>query len=153
MARKNIPRRLQAAVYLRDGFNCRYCGMDVVFSPALKALDASHPDRGYYDRHGRVDRMSKMLLDRCAAVDHVVPVDAGGENALANLVTACWACNLAKSNDTAASWTTKLSTRPRTTPGWDGMLAVLEALDPHNVWLALFDRVRGDKSVTARGGA
>ena len=31
-------------------------------------------------------------------VDHVVPVSAGGETALHNLVTACWVCNIGKSD-------------------------------------------------------
>lgn len=138
MTRKNIPKRLQAQVFTRDRFRCRYCASDVFFSPALKALAAQHRGRGYYDTHGHRDRMSKMLLDRCACVDHVVPVDAGGQNELENLVCACWACNLEKSNRRDAEWRERAARPSEHTPGWDGLLAVLRGLEPHSEWLRLF---------------
>lgn len=62
------PKTLRAAIFLRDGFACVYCGQG--------------PKRGH---QGLV-------------LDHVKPVSAGGENAPSNLVTACRECNALKAH-------------------------------------------------------
>lgn len=139
MARIGIPRRVTVRVLLRDHFRCRYCGTDVIFTPALKALSARHPGLGYYDKNGHRERMSKMLLDRSYCLDHVVPVEGGGTNETSNLVCACWSCNLRKSNDRDPDWSSRLQASHGRTPGWDGMLSVLRDLDPDDPWLPLFD--------------
>lgn len=43
--------------------------------------------------------------------DHVVPVSRGGSSTLDNLVTACLACNLAKSTMTPKEWRAQLRQR------------------------------------------
>jgi 5-methylcytosine-specific restriction endonuclease McrA len=43
--------------------------------------------------------------------DHVIPVSRGGSSTLDNLVTACLACNLAKSTMTPKEWRAQLRRR------------------------------------------
>jgi 5-methylcytosine-specific restriction endonuclease McrA len=132
--------RVKATVFERDRWACRYCGEAVFLSPALRALEELSPGHGYWHGNGRRELMTKLLLDRCAAVDHVNPVTRGGGDELENLVCACWSCNTKKSDGDPAEWRAKLrpSTEARVAIGWDGLFSVLRALDPENPWLAYF---------------
>jgi hypothetical protein len=67
-ARKPVSKRLRFEVFRRDGFRCRYCG-----------LNAGETGAGL-------------------TIDHVVPVALGGANEPSNLVTACKDCNAGKSS-------------------------------------------------------
>lgn len=66
-----IRPRTRWALYMRDDFECLYCGI------TLQELLAD-TDGGFL------------------VVDHVVPQAKGGNNAPSNLMTSCYACNLAK---------------------------------------------------------
>jgi hypothetical protein len=57
-------------------------------------------------------------------VDPVLAVTRGGEHVLANFGTACWKCNLRKSNDTGFV----PPVAPREDGTWDGMLAVFKGI-------------------------
>ena len=59
-----IRREKRLAIYLRDGFQCQYCGRDLKDAPSAEV-----------------------------GLDHLVCSSAGGDNTEANLVTACRACN------------------------------------------------------------
>lgn len=63
------------AIYLRDGFLCAYCGRNLVNVPAAQR-----------------------------AIDHVVPISAGGTNDAANLCLSCKACNDRKQNKPARQY-------------------------------------------------
>ena len=138
--RKSIPRKSQAFIFQRDQWICRYCGIEVLFSPVLKALGEKYPDHSYYHRNGRRDKMAKLLLDKCACVDHVNPVASGGENEIENMVCACWECNTKKSNDIDPIWLEEMIPLEKIKPsdGWDGMLSILKDLEPDNDWLKFF---------------
>ncbi len=73
---------------------------------------------GYWHPNWQADE-SPLLIKRGASVDHVIAVTRGGAHQLENFVTACWECNLRKSNDTG--WT---PVAPHADGMWDGMLAV-----------------------------
>lgn len=64
--------RTRAAVLDRDGWKCRHCGHPV------------HP------------RCNPRGCDRCAHVDHLIPLAFGGDNRPSNLVAACRRCNLGR---------------------------------------------------------
>lgn len=66
----SVPSHVRFAVFLRDGYRCRYCGCQV----SRRAVGKPHH----------------------ATLDHVIPQSRGGLDTKANLVTACWACNQAK---------------------------------------------------------
>jgi len=141
MARATIPHAVQAQIFQRDKWCCRYCGIEVFFSPALEAMERLAPDHGYWQRNGRSDKMSKVLLARCACVDHVRPVVQGGDNGTDNLVCACWSCNSTKSGKNPTQW--KANMIPiehlETADGWDGFVGLLNRLDPENKWLKYFN--------------
>jgi hypothetical protein len=64
-----------------------------------------------------------LLIKRGASVDHIVAVTRGGAHAVDNFVTACWECNLKKSND--EGW----MPGPALLSGsWDGMLALFKGI-------------------------
>jgi 5-methylcytosine-specific restriction endonuclease McrA len=56
-----------------------------------------------FERDGWVCVYCGMRSDTLTC-DHVVPVSRGGSSTLGNLVTACLACNLAKSMMTPREW-------------------------------------------------
>ena len=60
---------LRLAIYLRDGFECMYCGTDL---------------------HG--------ARPRDVTLDHLVPTCRGGSNSPHNLITACRRCNSARAH-------------------------------------------------------
>jgi hypothetical protein len=69
--RNSLPKGLQAGVFYRDHWLCRWCKRPVIFAPAMKYLQQHLSDAGYkdlaywryaYDRHGA------PLLDDLAAV-------------------------------------------------------------------------------------
>jgi len=62
-----ITKTKRLAIYLRDGFTCAYCG-----------LDLHHAD------------------PRDVTLDHLTPRIDGGSNKPSNLITACLSCNSSK---------------------------------------------------------
>lgn len=64
-------------VFERDGYKCYLCGCDV------------HEWRGKLD-------------DDLATLDHVTPLSMGGDHTYANIKTACWVCNVLKSDQMPA---------------------------------------------------
>jgi len=94
--------RFEKALFARDGYRCRYCGVRVIPGPVTKRMETilgkDHFDatsRSNAARHG-------IKLAFSAALDHVVPHSRGGRTDPDNLVTACWACNYGKANYTLA---------------------------------------------------
>ena len=53
---------------------------------------------------GDLSRLASGLRAGPLTCDHVVPVSRGGSSTFDNLVTACLACNLAKSTMTPKEW-------------------------------------------------
>jgi hypothetical protein len=102
----------------RDRWARRYCSELVFFTPTFRALAKRFGNHGYWHPNWKADE-SPLLIRRGASVDHVVAVTQGGAHELENFVTACWECNLRKSND--GGWAAVATRADRT---WDGMLAV-----------------------------
>jgi hypothetical protein len=116
--RAPIAKAQALRTWSRDRWSCRYCGELVFFTPAFQALAARFGNHGYWHPNWKANE-SPLLIKRGASVDHVVAVTRGGAHDLENFVTACWECNLRKSND--VGWTPHA---PRADGTWDGMLAV-----------------------------
>lgn len=64
---KWIRKEKRLAIYMRDGFACAYCGVD---------LTNAAPEQ--------------------VNLDHLLPRSAGGKNGAENLVTACRRCNCSR---------------------------------------------------------
>ncbi len=142
MARIRIPKRLQLIVFVRDHWTCQYCGSEVLFSPALKALDELHPNHAYYHRNGASSRMAKVLLDKCGCVDHITPVALGGTNDIDNLVCSCWSCNLKKSSLPPEQYPRLEPAAKSSALNWDGMFSIHEKMYPEDEWCKLMQALR-----------
>jgi 5-methylcytosine-specific restriction endonuclease McrA len=123
------PAKLEAEVFKRDGYRCRYCGLRLVPMVVLKAFsnvvgrDAFRPTGKNMERHG-------MVFAFRGIADHVMPWKLGGRTDLDNLVSACWSCNYGKSGYTVEQLGVD---DPRGRPvsvsdGWDGLKSFLPAL-------------------------
>jgi len=121
-ARIAVSKEFSLQVWTADCWRCRYCEELVFFPPALRAMAKRFGNRGYYHPNWRADE-APLLIRRGASVDHMLAVTRGGAHVLDNFVTACWTCNLSKSNH--EHWTLRPQ---RMGEHWDGMLAVFKGL-------------------------
>jgi HNH endonuclease len=123
------PDRFAKAVFMRDGYRCRYCCIRLVPKEVLMAFskivgsDVFRPTGKNCERHGIV------LIFRANA-DHVLPWTLGGRTDMENLVSSCWCCNYGKSNFTLNQIGVD---DPRCKPistsdAWDGLTSYLPAL-------------------------
>jgi len=94
--RKAISQKRLEALFDRDKWRCRYCGIRVAgnrkhFKKFAKAIDMPELVSGRTDesRHG-------IYLMMMASYDHVKPRSEGGSNDDSNLVTSCWSCQFGK---------------------------------------------------------
>ena len=88
----------RARVYVRDGFTCRYCGQRTVLAEVLELLARIYPDELPFVSHNYpAGRTHPAFAELIASVDHLEPRASGGTDEIDNLVTACWPCNIAKS--------------------------------------------------------
>jgi hypothetical protein len=137
-SRPKIPIPQQVEVFFRDGWLCRWCGMPVVFAPALNALQEfvemqGHPLAVAYF-HRRWTRRDAPLLDHLGVVpDHIDAFVRGGATETSNLAVACCKCNSRKSDAVAGTHAAKypkhkITGRYGEPVAWDGLAAVFVAL-------------------------
>lgn len=140
--RKILPKPLQVAIFRRDGWLCCWCKRPVIFSPAMRLLEAELRQNGhseplaYYHRNGRRDR-SPLLDELAASIDHVEAFVVGGLCEEENLRTSCWKCNSRKNAAPMAEW----NRRPKHKPikgkygepqHWDGLSSTFVMLAERN---------------------
>jgi 5-methylcytosine-specific restriction endonuclease McrA len=112
-------------VFRRDGWHCRFCGIQVVATDARKVLCHAFPDETHW-ASSSFERCHSALRAMTASLDHVVPHSRGGTNQVDNLVTACYSCQFGRGNFTLAE--VELADpreRPPVVTTWDGLLRVL----------------------------
>jgi hypothetical protein len=121
--RKNVSKSWKVEIGTRDGWRCRYCGLRVVAPGFFRALAAALPDE-FPPAPVPMEGTSwpiYRLFD--ASPDHIIPVSAGGEHSLENLVTSCGACNYQAKGDCTLE---ELGLVPPEPPlpdeSWDGLL-------------------------------
>ena len=142
--KRAIPKALQLMVFQRDLWLCCTCRRPVIFSPALKLLEADvQHDTGlnklrpagelaYYHRNGAKNRAP--LLDLLAAsIDHIIAFASGGGSSEKNLRTLCFKCNVRKGILTEDQWNQQRVRKPvRRGQGeplyWDGLASVFVML-------------------------
>lgn len=111
---------VQRAIFVRDGWRCRFCTTRVFSRKARRNLiqwfpKQTHWDAGEYARH-------TALYSMAASLDHVVPYSRGGSNDVSNFVTACYCCQCGR-----GEWTLEEMELidPRSVApvvdGWDGL--------------------------------
>ncbi len=94
--RKVINQKRLEALFERDKWRCRYCGIRIAgnrkhFKKFAKTIRMPELVSGRTDesRHG-------LYLMLMASYDHVKPHSEGGSNDESNLVTSCWSCQFGK---------------------------------------------------------
>jgi 5-methylcytosine-specific restriction endonuclease McrA len=121
------------AVFARDGWRCRYCGLRVIDKASLWRLSRALPLAFPWGNRSGNSHPATVVL--AATPDHVVPRHRGGSHDLINLVTACGACqHQAKGTCTLEELgMSDPRDRPPVLDEWDGCVglpspAVLDAL-------------------------
>lgn len=84
----------QEAIFLSDGWKCRFCGIKVISRKARNILIKRFPNetkwgQKEFSRHSALYAMA-------ASLDHVVPHSRGGLNEMSNFVTACYCCQFGR---------------------------------------------------------
>ncbi len=93
---RKLAYELQARVFQRDRFICRYCRRKTVFVPVLRIISLLFPAEFPYQKNWRWAETHPVYWKYAASCDHVVPVARGGSSAIDNLVTSCYMCNSIK---------------------------------------------------------
>jgi 5-methylcytosine-specific restriction endonuclease McrA len=126
-ADKRMPSKAEElAVFQRDGWRCRVCGVRVLYPKAVKKLRDLFPAAARWGR-SNVDQHSALLVLK-ASLDHILPHSRGGDNDPLNLVTACYPCQFGRS-----SWTleevglTDPRLRPPVVNHWDGLVRLMKS--------------------------
>jgi hypothetical protein len=151
LGRRSISPTLAAQVMRRDFFTCRYCGARIVPPPVLRAASLVWPRLLPYNLNWKTAATHPIYVSHAGTIDHIQPHAHGGvDDSVDNLATACWACNLQKSEFSLERLGWEL--RRPTASGWDGLVGCYAALwqvaQPkgsladiryHNRWLRAFE--------------
>lgn len=125
---RNPPSSLMAAVFTRDCYHCRYCGLPVIPRAVFVAFAAVIGASAFQFGRSNLERHGAALMS-WAQVDHVVPYSQGGATDSSNLVTACWACNFGKDGyELHQIGISDPRLREPLTTDWDGLMSLLPAL-------------------------
>ncbi|MCW3476309.1 HNH endonuclease [Limobrevibacterium gyesilva] len=117
---------VETAVFARDGWRCRYCGMRVVLPNVRKVLMNTFPDVVCWS--GKDKDRHAVFYALSAVADHVVPHTLGGDSGVDNLVTTCQCCNYGKGDRLLAEvGLIDPRTRPPVVDTWDGLGRLLLA--------------------------
>jgi len=123
---------VERAIYVRDGWRCRYCGTRVI-DRSMRArlhrclLDVARWGARNADKHTALAALS-------ASLDHIVPHSRGGTNDEPNLVTACNACQFGRGQwtlDEVGFWDPR--EYPPVLDEWDGLTRLGRLADAFNI--------------------
>ena len=153
LTRQSITPTMTAQVMQRDYFSCLYCGAKIVPPPVLRAASLVWPRLIPYNVNWKTGVTHPIYVTHAGTIDHVKPYAHGGLGDIDNLATACWSCNLQKSEFSLdrLGW----QKREPIASTWDGLVdcyvALWEVAQPrasaadihyHRVWLRAFGAER-----------
>lgn len=113
-------RQEELAIYTRDGWRCRFCGIKVISRKARGVLAKRLGISGNWASNKQ--QANSALYALASSLDHVVPHGRGGRNDVENLITACYGCQFGR-----GEWTLEEvgladpRLRPPTRDAWDGL--------------------------------
>lgn len=140
---------IEAEVFARDGWRCRYCGVRVLLPKARNFLVDTFP--GVVCWSGKDKDLHAAFYALSAVADHVVPHTVGGGSGPDNLVTTCQCCNYGKGDRLLAELgLIDPRTRPPVVDAWDGLGRLLSG---HKVKAIVADPARGMRPAAARPAA
>lgn len=118
--------KIEAEVFRRDGFRCRYCQRRVLSRSVLKAFHGVVGDDLFQMGPTNASTHGAALAFRAVA-DHLVARKRGGKTDPANLLTACYPCNFGKAEYSLEELRLE-PPRPPIVDAWDGLEALLPRL-------------------------
>jgi 5-methylcytosine-specific restriction endonuclease McrA len=103
-------------IFERDKYTCQYCG--------------KQPK----DKRTAIKWLEKNQMN----LDHIVPRSRGGRTTWENVVTACYDCNIKKSNKLLTELGWKLKKKPEE-PKWHPTINISLKVKPHKEWVSFLD--------------
>lgn len=115
------------AIYRRDHFACRYCGLKLFPSELLRAFENVAGTDSFAATAKNASHGAALVFR--TTYDHVDPLNCGGRHTLDNLVTACYSCNFGKAGYTLEQLgLDDPRLRPKVSNDWDGLMSLLPKL-------------------------
>jgi hypothetical protein len=113
----------QAAIFSRDGWRCRFCGVKVISKAARTILIRRFPSESHWS--GPEFQRHSALFALASSLDHVVPHGRGGRNELSNFVTACYCCQFGRGEWTLEEMALEdPRVRAPIVGDWDGLIRI-----------------------------
>jgi hypothetical protein len=116
----------QQALHLRDGYNCRFCGIPVIRRKIRDRLRKLYPSALPWGQKNAFQHAAFQAM--WAQYDHILPHARGGNNDLNNIVVTCAPCNYGRMNYTLEEvGLADPRTRSPIRSTWDGLERLLMA--------------------------
>jgi len=126
---RRFPVKYERAVFERDHYTCRYCGLKVIAKEVMYAFEKIVGSEKFRTKgcnavqHGCIHAFKPVA-------DHVIPHHLGGRTDMGNLVTSCPACNYGKYNYTIEQLgISDPRERLPVASDWDGLRSLLPSLE------------------------
>lgn len=127
-SRRLVSRNLRARVHERDGYRCRYCGMEVIDREAIKEF-ARFINGPEFSFGSTIESRHGIALLATAQMDHLIPHSVGGDESDENMITACWTCQFGKDGYTLEQLGIQDPRgREPVLDSWDGLTACIKPL-------------------------
>lgn len=127
------PTKFERAVFQRDFYTCRYCGLRLVAKEVLVAFERALGPSEFTTKGTNAQQHGVVHAFKIVA-DHVVPHACGGRKSLENL-SACPACNYGKYNFRLEQLGMEdPRSRPPANNDWDGLCSLIGGLKNHALW-------------------
>lgn len=131
-SRKPIPPAIKVKTFVRDKFQCRYCGCPTIYLGALRLLSHVMPQEFPYHKNWKRGVGHPAYWEISTSCDHLIPVSRGGDTRLENLVTSCYRCHSMKGEWLLEECT--LSVREPSSIQWDGLMSrFIQLMDHHSI--------------------
>jgi len=120
---RRVPDPVRAAVFLRDGFTCTYCGGRTIPRCVLVAISDVFPEAFPYYLHYRRGTVHPAFWALAPEADHVLAHANGGSSDLDNLTTLHAMCNTRKSSLEVGALPSPAAIPPDADAEWDGLIS------------------------------